>query len=331
MKPPEKILVIRFSSIGDIVLTTAVVRCLKKQYPDVQLHFLTKIQYLPLIKENPFIDKIYTINSKVSDIIPDLKSEKYDYVVDLHKNLRSLRVKLALMTESGTYNKLNKKKWLYTNYKINLLPKVHLVQRYFEAVKKLKIQNDHMGLDYIIPSADIVSISDYFPDEFLNGYIVLVVGSKQQTKQLPIEKMVELCSKTEDPIVLLGDKTDSQKAQSLSELCGEKVFNGCGVFNINQSASVIQQAKVIITPDTGLMHIAAALRKKVISVWGNTVPDFGMYPYYPEGKENYYIVEVQALSCRPCSKLGYKTCPKKHFRCMMEINIDKILQLAGDF
>jgi ADP-heptose:LPS heptosyltransferase len=330
MQPPKKILVIRFSSIGDIVLTTPVVRCLKQQLPDAEIHFLTKNQYLPLLKENPYLDKIYIINNKVTDILEDLKSENYDFIVDLHKNLRSSRVKMALGVESGTFNKLNKKKWLLTNLKMNLLPKIHIVDRYFGALKKLQIHNDGQGLDYFILVSDAISVSDYFPDEFLEGYIVLVVGSKQQTKQLPLEKMIELCAKTESPVILLGDKSDSQKAQQICEVIGEKVFNGCGVFTINQSASVIQQAKVVISPDTGLMHIAAALKKKVISVWGNTVPDFGMYPYFPVGQENYHIVEVLGLSCRPCSKLGYKECPKKHFRCMMDIDVEEILKLVGE-
>jgi ADP-heptose:LPS heptosyltransferase len=330
MHPPKKILVIRFSSIGDIVLTTPVVRCLKQQLPGAEIHFLTKDQYLPLLKENPHIDKIYTIHSEVSDVLKDLKAENYDFVVDLHKNLRSSRVKMSLAVASSTFNKLNKKKWLLTNLKINLLPKIHIVDRYFEAVKKLNVKNDGQGLDYFIPSDDVVSIQNYFPAGFLKGFTVLVVGAKQQTKQIPLEKMIEFCTKTNLPVVLLGDKSDSFRAQQISNNLGEKVFNACGLFNINQSASVIQQAKVVVTPDTGLMHIAAALKKKVISVWGNTVPDFGMYPYFPTGQENYHIIEILGLPCRPCSKLGYQECPKKHFRCMMDINVNEILKLAGD-
>jgi len=158
--------------------------------------------------------------------------------------------------------------------------------------------------------------------------MAVVVGSKHETKQLPLEKMIEMCSKTDSPIVLLGDNSDFEKARKISDAIGERVFNGCGKFNINQSASIIQQSNVVITPDTGLMHIAAALRKKVISIWGNTVTDFGMYPYFPEGHEDYNIVEVDDLPCRPCSKLGYNECPKKHFRCMMDIDVEKVLKLA---
>jgi len=167
MHLPKKILVIRFSSIGDIVLTTPVLRCLKQFLPGVEVHFLTKTQYLPLLKENPYIDKIYCINDKVTEKLSDLKAEKYDFIIDLHKNIRSFQVKFALRTASGTFNKLNIQKWLYTNFKINKLPAVHIVDRYFEAAKKLQIKNDGKGLDYFIPQDDIISIADNFPKEFL--------------------------------------------------------------------------------------------------------------------------------------------------------------------
>ena len=168
------------------------------------------------------------------------------------------------------------------------------------------------------------------PDSFQNGYVVLVIGSQQQTKQIPREKMLEIIGRLNKPVVLLGGKEDFEKAKQLMDVVGNKTFNACGSLSVNQSASIIQQASVVITPDTGMMHIAAALRKKVISVWGNTIPGFGMYPYYPKGEENFTIVEVKNLRCRPCSKLGYKECPKKHFKCMMDINVDEIIDAVGD-
>ena len=99
------------------------------------------------------------------------------------------------------------------------------------------------------------------------------------------------------------------------------------MLNLDESALVIKNAETVITNDTGLMHIAAALNKKVISLWGNTVTDFGMYPYMPQSPENYKVVEVKNLKCRPCSKLGFEKCPKKHFRCMMEIDENEIISL----
>ncbi len=329
MQSVLKILIIRFSSIGDIVLTTPVVRCIKKQLPEAELHYLAKKQYLSLLSNNPYIDKLYTIEKSISEVITELKLENYDFIVDLQKNLRSSCIRMKLGKQSGTFNKLNKKKWLLTNFKINLLPKVHIVDRYFQAVKKLNISNDQHGLDFFIPESDIVNISKILPNTFHKGYMALITGSKQNTKQIPVEKMLEICKAFEKPIVLLGGKEDFDKAKQGCDVLGQNVFNACGMFNILQSASLVQQADVIISTDTGLMHIAAALGKKVISVWGNTVPDFGMYPFYPKGKENFHVIEVNGLKCRPCSKLGYKKCPKKHFRCMMDIEVQKIVEIVN--
>ncbi len=118
--------------------------------------------------------------------------------------------------------------------------------------------------------------------------------------------------------MLLGGKEDSQAADEIEKVLGDKIINACGKYNLNQSASLVQQAEYIITHDTGLMHIASALKKKVISIWGNTVPEFGMYPYLTEFK----IIENKELSCRPCSKIGYNKCPKGHFKCMNDLNLD---------
>ena len=117
-----------------------------------------------------------------------------------------------------------------------------------------------------------------------------------------------------------------QTARPLSDKAQGKVYNACGRFSINQSASLVQQARVVITPDTGLMHIAAAFKKKIISVWGNTIPEFGMFPYLPDKDSR--IIQVEGLSCRPCSKIGYSSCPKKHFRCMNDIDEKQLAELA---
>jgi len=329
MSTTYKILIIRFSSIGDIVLTTPVIRCLKVQLPEVELHFLTKKQYIPLLAHNPHIKKIYSFEKKINEIIHELKKENFNFIVDLQKNRRSLHVRMRLCLPFGTLNKLNKKKWLLTNFKINLLPNISIVDRYFLAVKKLNVHNDYQGLDYFIPAIDRINIKEFLPKLFQDGYITLVAGSKQVTKQIPVEKMIEICRAVKFPVILLGDNGDREKANLVSAELHNHVFNACGNFNINQSASFIEQAQAVITTDTGLMHIAAALRKKIISVWGNTVNDLGMFPYYPKGMDNYHVIEVKNLKCRPCSKLGYKQCPKKHFRCMMDIDAEKIAELIN--
>ena len=305
------------------MLTTPVVRCLKQQIPNAEIHFLTKINFVSLIENNPYISKIYFIKDKVTEIRTELEKEKYDVVIDLHHNLRSARAKRMIGTKTFSFNKLNIEKWLLVNLKINKLPNVHIVDRYFETVKTLGIVNDNAGLDYFIPEKDNVDVAFTFKLNS-NSYNALVVGGSYYTKQIPLNKLQEICTLSYKPIIVLGGKEDVATGLQLEKEFAGKVFSACGKFNINQSASIIQQADKVITSDTGLMHIASAFKKDIVSLWGNTVPEFGMYPYLP-GK-NSKILEVKNLSCRPCSKLGYSKCPKGHFKCMQDIDVKEIFR-----
>jgi ADP-heptose:LPS heptosyltransferase len=317
-----KFLIIRFSSIGDIVLTSPIVRCVKKQIPGAEVHYITKKAFASVIESNPHIDKLYSIEKDVSEVIKELKKGNYDFVIDLHHNLRSMQVKQGLKKPSASFPKLNVEKWLKVNLKIDKLPEVHIVDRYFETVKSLNVKNDGAGLEYFIPAKDEVSITT-LPATHQNGYIGFVIGARHFTKRLPLHKIIDICKRIDSPIVLLGGKEDMESAKQIEAAIGTKIYNACGKYNLNQSASLVKQAKKIITHDTGLMHIAAAFKKDIISVWGNTIPEFGMYPY--KAGASSHIVEVKNLSCRPCSKIGYKACPKKHFKCMEEINIEEIV------
>jgi ADP-heptose:LPS heptosyltransferase len=317
-----KILVVRFSSIGDIVLTTPILRCLKQQLKDVELHYVTKHSFLSVIENNIYVDKVFAIKDSLKDVIPQLKKENYDYVIDLHHNVRTLRLKTALGKKSFSFNKLNWEKFLIVNFKKNKLPNLHIVDRYFETLQSLGVKNDGNGLDYYINEKDEIDIPSTLPTLFHEDYNVLVVGGSYFTKQIPINKLKEICTKSLLPLILLGGKEDAPIAEQVYQFHKNKTINLCGKLNLNQSASIIQQANKVITSDTGLMHIAAAFKKDIVSLWGNTIPEFGMGPYLA-GK-NSQILEVKGLSCRPCSKLGYKKCPKGHFKCMNDIEIKSI-------
>ena len=320
-----KFLIIRFSSIGDIVLTTPVVRNLKQQVEGAEVHYLTKKQYADILETNPYIDKVHVLDESFSDLLPKLKAEHFHYIIDLHKNLRTLRVKRALRTASFSFDKINWGKWLMVNLKVNKLPHLHIVDRYLETVKVFIEKNDLKGLDYFIPQKDEVDLIS-LPENFQNEYIAFAIGTQHATKKLPDEKIISICKKINKPIVLLGDKNDAKVAEKAVKAVGSKIYNACGKYNLNQSASLVKQAKLLITHDTGLMHIAAAFKKKIISIWGNTIPEFGMYPYLSgEGSE---IIEVKGLKCRPCTKIGFSKCPKKHFKCINDINEEKLVGLC---
>lgn len=316
----KKVLIIRFSSIGDIVLTSPVIRCLHEQMPAVELHYLTKEKFLPVLIANPYIHKVHTLKDDLAPLIRELEKMEFDFIVDLHRNLRSSRVKFALRRPSGTFNKLNIEKWLIVNFRIDRLPRIHIVDRYFEAVKSLGINNDGKGLDYFIPEEDLIGPAD-LPAGYEKGFIAFVIGGMHYTKMLPEEKILELLSLLDMPVMLLGGSDDRERGERIVKASEKNIHNACGELNINQSASVIQMAAKVLTNDTGLMHIAAAFRKDIYSFWGNTIPAFGMYPYLPEGEGSSEIMEVTGLSCRPCSKIGHSRCPKRNFRCMMDLDM----------
>ncbi len=321
MQIAKKILIVRFSSIGDIVLTSPIIRTIKEQL-GAEIHFLTKKQFSYLLTDHPQVDKLWLLDGRLGDLLPRLQAEHFDCLVDLHKNLRTLRLRLQLGIPYYSFDKLNLAKWLMVRFKVNRLPAVHLVDRYFAGLKALGISNDGKGLDFFIPEKEEVSIASAFPG--IRNYVVLVIGATYYTKRIPEENLLAICASLPEAIIIVGGPDEAALGDRLAATQAQ-VINAAGKYSLMGSASIIRQADRVITSDTGLMHIAAAYQKKIISLWGNTIPDFGMYPYY---KKNVYLnqcLEIKGLSCRPCSKIGYDACPKGHFACMKQIKITNLL------
>lgn len=324
-----KFLLIRFSSIGDIVLTTPVARCLKKQVVTAEVHYLTRKRFAGIVEANPYIDKVHTMEESLDAVIETLRGEDYDYIIDLHHNLRTLKVKKALKRPAFSFNKLNIEKWLLTALKMNRLPDVHIVDRYMETVGGFGVKNDGAGLDYFIPDGDLVKETD-IPTAHHAGYIGLVIGAAHNTKKYPLEKLEAFCRDIDHPVIVLGGKEDAERGERLAAIDPFKVYNACGKFSLHESADLVRRAKLVVTNDTGLMHIAAAFKRPVVSLWGNTIPGFGMYPYYGSNylshqqQAPFDVLEVNGLRCRPCSKIGYDKCPKGHFKCMREIGEERL-------
>jgi ADP-heptose:LPS heptosyltransferase len=385
----KKVLIIRFSSIGDIVLTAPVIRYAKEQLK-YEVHFLTKKSFESILVFNPHLDKIYTINKKVSEVLPQLKLEEYDAIIDLHKNLRTMQVRWALRVPYFSFDKLNWEKWLMVNFKINRLPKIHIVERYgkplnplapkgegdigrLEFISSKKDGGDDDTIGLLDPEMKFFHLENKFPDlakllslnrqgeekhdnqaglssseiepskikkqnaplaksnspSGARGFSVFAIGGAHATKRLPLSKIISICSKIKSPIILLGGKEDATIGEEIVQNIREdRVINMCGKTTLQESMQLIKNARKVITHDTGMMHIAASFKKEIISIWGNTIPEFGMTPFYADGIDRNTIVQVENLSCRPCSKIGFEECPKGHFKCMMDIDEDKIVDLA---
>ena len=332
-QPPSKmkILVIRLSSIGDIVLTTPVIRAIKEQLQDVELHFLTKKANELVVASNPHIDKIHFYTpDNLSALMKELKEEQFQVVVDLQKSHRSRQVVRRLKVPHTTFPKYNFRKWLCVCLKLNFLPDVHIVDRYFDAVLDLGVLTDHKGLEFHVPE-NAAFDEDDLPMVFEDGFVAVVLGGQHATKRIPVSKVVEIGSILHKPIMLLGGKDVINEGEEVVAALGGRAHNGCGKYSLYQSCSILDQADCVITGDTGLMHIAAALHKPTAVLWGNTIPEFGMYPYMPGQRELFRNFEVCPLHCRPCSKLGYQRCPRKHFKCMNNIPAVEVADWVNRF
>lgn len=322
-----KFLIIRFSSIGDIVLITPVLRAIKQQHPgETEVHVLTKRAYAGVLDGNPNVNAIHTIEHSVQEVMNELQNEHFDYVIDLHNNIRSRTVKRALKCPSYTVRKYNIQKWLWVNFGINRMPHNHIVDRYLETLQSFGIKADNHGLEYYIPSTERFPPGD-MPDIMRKPYIAFAIGATHDGKKLSLQRIVDVVKAIDKPVVLIGGKEDAVAGDAIANACGNRVYNGCGKWSLQRSADVVDRAELILTGDTGMMHIASALGKKIISLWGCTVPGLGMSAYKPHPSS--IIIEPKPrnrirLHSRPCSKLGNRCKYGMDNRCIDQIEIAEI-------
>jgi len=323
-----KILIIRFSSIGDIVLASPVFRCVKQQIDNCEIHFLTRKSFKAVTENNPYIDKFHYYENNIDKLIKELKQIEFDFIIDLHNNLRSNKIKHSLKKKTYTLNKLTIQKFLLTKLKINVMPKNHITQRSLQTVEALGVKDDGLGLDYFISEKDEVKITD-IPASHQLGYVALVIGANHATKKMPTAKLQSLCKKINYPIILLGGKDETIEGQSIASIDPIKIYNACGKFSLNESADLIKKSKLVVSHDTGLQYIACAFNKDVIAIWGGTSPKLAVEPYYGSNYKNNmaypkYENIVLNLWCQPCSKYGKSFCPLGHFNCMKLHDVNAI-------
>jgi ADP-heptose:LPS heptosyltransferase len=325
LKQGLKILVIRFSSMGDVIYTTPVVRCLKQQLPNAEIHFLTKAAFKYIYDNNPYVDQLHLLKPTLKETIADIKAERFDYIIDLHNNLRTSIIKWKTGIKSSTYNKQSIRKWLSLKLHLKLVAPIHLVERYMQTVTFLGVKNDDKPIDYYIKADH--SLQKLIPQSHQQGYIAFIIGATHFTKRMPNVKIISICNKIGLPIVLLGGKDVLANAEVIVAAVGDKVYNACGKTSLDESVFLVSKAKKVIGFDTGLTHIAEAFNVPIASIWGSTVPELlGVQPYQVSGAE---VIGIE-LPCRPCSKFGLEKCPLGHFKCMNEIPENVVVSYANN-
>jgi len=327
MEAKKKILVIRLSSIGDIVLTTPLLRHLNKAFPDAQIDYCTKSTFVSLLASNPRLTAIYTTEQ--------ILSGPYDLVVDLQYNFRSRAIVQSL--QAGLivqYRKENWKKWLLVYFKLDLNGQYQsVVARYLHALKKVGIFGDRQGCELYLSSQDKAVAAPYFEGE--GTTIGICFGAKHFTKRYPPKQFATLISHLLDKkplqLLLLGGVEDAPCATEILNTLPDRfrsmVINLAGRNTLMQSAAILERCDAVLCNDTGLMHIASAFGKKLFVLFGSSSASFGFLPYHTQ----YDLLEVKGLSCRPCSHIGLDRCPKGHFRCMNDHSPSLIAEQILDY
>lgn len=322
---PQKILIVRFSSIGDIVLTFPVVAAIKSCFPSCQIDYVTKKQFASLLEACPGLNQTFLYTDSLSQLRQALDFKQYDAVFDLHHNLRTRLLLFACGVPVFRFPKNNVQKWLLTKFKVRPKRRTHVVERYLQPLKRI-VQDWvplHSTIPYAIPKSAQFDIEKRFSVK-PKTYIAIAIGAQFATKRMPADLLSKLINQLNSPVLLLGGKEDVETAQLILKNSDQnRVFSAVGQTNIQESAWLVKNAKALLTHDTGLMHIGASFDVPIHVIWGNTTRDFGMYPYRLE-QEDVFHYEVADLACRPCSKIGHQQCPKGHFDCMRKQDINQI-------
>ncbi|KUO61150.1 hypothetical protein APF79_13475 [bacterium BRH_c32] len=319
MSNVKKILIIRLSALGDILLTTPVIRSLKNKYPDSEIDFLLKKEYSDTLKFNPYINNLLFYGN-------NFHQTKYDIIIDLQNNLLSKKIISKLNSRLGKtkvyrFHKPQLQKFMLVNFKINLYKKIlQIPEMYAASIPDLAL--DDKGLDLFL--------GDYGYVELEGGeYIGIAPGSRHFTKRYPLNYFADLgnlFSSKGFKTLIFGGSSDKIICKELENRIPGSI-NLCNYNQLLLTGRYMNKCKFIVTNDSGLMHVASALQKPIIALFGSSVKEFGFVPY----KTKNLLLENNSLSCRPCSHYGREECPKKHFNCMMKLIPSLVYQKTIEF
>jgi lipopolysaccharide heptosyltransferase II len=332
-----KILVVRLSSIGDIILTTPLLRSLRSAYPHAHITFLIKKQYEELLAASPYVDELITFDKKegmagLKGIKHYLQDQRFDLCLDIHKNWRSRYLRFCLHAGKTTsYHKLILKRTLLIWFKINLYRQIKPVYlRYFDSVKILGIQYDGLGTKIHVPPGKSEMVRNMLSEagySFDRPLVILCPSATYFNKRWKPEGFIEtaryLIREKSVFVVVHGGREDSDLCNQIATSIGTGAANLAGRLSLSESAALLGMSTLVIANDSGLMHLAQSQNRPVVGIYGPTTRELG---YYPVEKDS--IVIETNLPCRPCTHNGLNTCPKRHFRCMNDIPAESVINAA---
>jgi len=315
-----RVLCVRFSSIGDVLLTTPLVRALHRRHPDAELYFVTKRALAPLVVENPNLNRVIELepNQRITDLARRLRALRPTHGLDLHGSLRSAALRLLVPCQWSAYSKRKLARTALIAAKINIYGKhVPVPERYFEAARALDVQPDGGPPELFLAPAARERIARWLAERGLDRrpFAALAPGAAHATKRWPIRHWVALAEQLRTMgygLVAVGGPGGGDP--ELARQLGPGVHSAAGEFTLQETGACLARAAVVVSGDTGVMHMATAVGTRVVALFGPTVEQFGFFPYGGRAE-----VLERDLGCRPCSAMGTERCPLGHHRCLEEI------------
>lgn len=318
----QKVLIVRFSSFGDIIQCSSIVEHLRRRFQDAEIHWVTRNEFKNLVSLNQSVDKVLAIDKSTGIrgliyLALKLRRENYTHVYDAHHNLRSGILRLVLMLKFNSPNLIVRskdrlKRILLFYFRINLFPKPFRgIDSYLSPLKKWDIAFTTMAIPVRWKFQELNC-------DFVNKkFISFVPSAAWEMKRWPIDhwkKLVTLLPNVN--IVLLGGKEDVF-CEDISEIDPSRVINLAGKLSLIESCDIINKSQLVISADTGLLHVADVLGISAISLMGPTA--FGF-----TASSKIKTLETE-LACRPCSKDGRGKCSQDIYqKCMVDITPEKV-------
>lgn len=336
----RRILVIRLSSLGDILLTTPMLESLREAFPLARIDFCTKEQFSHLLKLDPGIHKVIKAKNQMSfsdlrDLRQLLKLSNYNLIIDAHNNLRSIYLRMFQGAKVLVFRKYSFRKFLLVNLKINLMKHLPpITERYRRIVTRVS------GLEFKTKTPKPVVYTNETSQKAVDNMIAslglnngtklvcIAAASHHFTKTYPAEYYAEVIRKFDSAhtaFFMTGIGKDSVNIKKIKELSGSNVYDLCNKLEIEDLVALMKRCSLVLCGDTGPMHIAEALEIPIVMMAGSSVREFGFYPQ----SENAVVLENNSLSCRPCSHIGRSSCPKGHFKCMMELTPEMVYEKSA--
>jgi heptosyltransferase-2 len=342
----NKTLIIRFSSVGDIVLSSLLVRTLRHRFPQIHIDFLLKSEYADLVRHNPHVHKVIEFPSggsisELTQLHHAIRRERYDLIIDIHDSIRSRLLSLG----TGRSVRVDKRKvarWLLVNFKRDMYATFggapSVAERYLETVRPFGVQDDGGGLEVHVPPETQERVESALRERGVppgSRAIGICPSAKHANKMWLKERFAEtataLAQRHDAPVIIFGSAEEAVRCDEIAAMVeaaspATRVLSLAGSLSLLETAAAMDHCSIVVTNDSGLMHIAAARKRKVVALFGPTVRQFGFFPFGTTST----VVEHPMLSCRPCTHIGLPNCPRGHFRCMRELESETVLRVAAD-